>query len=231
MNQETAAVLREPPVRSATEQHDAIVDENGQTNHVENSQSVIVTALATLEERTDAIASQLGELGDRGAMLLEKIMQLGVENSLWDQTHEELRILRQQFHEREFKRPLLLTLIDIADRCRKGIRELQATLKSLGTNLKVDVVLAIRDLLGSRKADLIEMEAALSRHGVEPFSIPSAVFDPRQQTCLETIPTDRSERHQKIAARLVPGYRSEQDLIRRERVSVYVFAENKKGTR
>jgi hypothetical protein len=63
----------------------------------------------------------------------------------------------------------------------------------------------------------------LFKYDVEPYRSEADTFDPKQQQCTRTIPTGRSELDKTIAARGLEGFRSENELVRREQVSVYKF--------
>lgn len=63
----------------------------------------------------------------------------------------------------------------------------------------------------------------LFKYDVEPYRSEADTFDPKQQQCTRTIPTGRNELDRTIAARGLEGFRSGNELVRREQVSVYKF--------
>ena len=185
----------------------------------------------TLEPILEGLQEQLAELNShvqhvRGqqATLSREVQQLGVEQSVFNDTHEQYRQLREHLFEREILLPILLSLIGLADRCQQEITKLRTTLKILERNLNLDVVLAIRHVIGGREADLVEVETLLANHGVESFTSPSPVFDRQQQECVKPLPTKDRGRQQHIAVRVQPGYRRDGKIIRRERVNVFVYS-------
>jgi molecular chaperone GrpE len=69
------------------------------------------------------------------------------------------------------------------------------------------------------------IEDILYRQGVEPFEHPGAVFDPRRQRAVATVPTDDAACNKAIAARLRKGFHTigAQKVIRPEIVSVFAY--------
>ena len=100
--------------------------------------------------------------------------------------------------------------------------KLQRTLTSYSQELDLGIALLVRQLLEAREADLVEIEALLTRYGVEPFQHPTDEFHPQTQRCVERIESRRAKQRGHVVARLLPGYRREGVVIRPECVSVYV---------
>ena len=139
------------------------------------------------------------------------------------QLHAECRALREKQFEKEIVFALFRSVICIADRCRREIRQLQTTLKAYGADVYRDVVsLSLKHLIDSRTADLIEIEAILTQFNIEKFHCLSNQFDPTKQTAVKLSSTQKQDLHQQISSRLLPGYRRGNTLVRRECVAVYV---------
>ena len=65
------------------------------------------------------------------------------------------------------------------------------------------------------------VEDILYRQGVEPFVEVGDAFDPRRQRALSTVPTDDLALNKRVAARLRPGFKAEDKVIRPEMVTVF----------
>jgi molecular chaperone GrpE len=67
------------------------------------------------------------------------------------------------------------------------------------------------------------IEDILYRHGVEPFVLPDAIFDPRRQRAATTVPTDDPAQAKTVAAHIRKGFQAREKVIRPEIVAVYAF--------
>jgi molecular chaperone GrpE (heat shock protein) len=84
---------------------------------------------------------------------------------------------------------------------------------------------AIKALIDSKQADIVELENALANYGVESFRNHKDTFDPRVQKCIERTPCYEKEMHGLIAQRLLPGYKRYEKILRQEFVTVFTLSE------
>ncbi len=138
---------------------------------------------------------------------------------------KECRTLREHSHERNLLFPLCRSLIGVADRYRQDLGRLRGMLIGVVERRGLDAVaLSLSHICDNRRIDLLEIEALLATLGVESFQTPSDLFDAANQRCIKRIHTSIPAWHQRIAQRLMPGYRRHGDrLVRPECVTVYVF--------
>lgn len=61
----------------------------------------------------------------------------------------------------------------------------------------------------------------LFKYDIEPYRGAGEQFDPKSQQCARTVPTDTAEQDKKIAAQLLPGFKSPDSIVRREQVVVF----------
>lgn len=73
------------------------------------------------------------------------------------------------------------------------------------------------DMLGQMLIDV------LFKYDVEPYRCAGEQFDPKEQQCSRTVPTDIDTEDKKIAGTGATGFRSPTGIIRREQVTVYKF--------
>ena len=175
--------------------------------------------LASLLQLVVNLPAQIREMGEGQAATAAELKELKLERRVLTELSDEHRRLKEQFHEREVLYPIFRCLIGITDRIRQESSRLECLLESLD----LEAIVAARQVLEARKADLVEVEALLASHGVESFRHPEERFEPKLQKCVKTVPAKQAELQQRIAARLLPGYRRNGQVIRAECVSVYVF--------
>lgn len=148
--------------------------------------------------------------------LVRELERLTADRSLATQLQAECGRLREQHHERETLAPIFRGLIGIADRRRQGIAAARTGPQSPGPA-------ALAELVEAQRADLAEIEALLAAYGVESFRQPTDRFDPHSQKCIKRIPTLNPNRHERLARRLLPGYRRGSIVLRPEFVTVFVL--------
>ena len=93
---------------------------------------------------------------------------------------------------------------------------------STNVDTKADLMRAIRSLGRARRADRADVENVLATFDVKAFRVPGDHFDARKQRVLSQIKTHQKNQEGLIAARVLPGYERNGDVIRRETVSVFV---------
>ena len=173
-------------------------------------------------QRIGILSEVLNSCHEYLAKLSKGIEQLGTEKRVLTEMHDRCRELSEQFHEREFLKPIFLCLIGIADRCRQEIAKLRQTLKGYVDDTNIDVAFAIKSIIKARKADLIEIENLLANYGVESFNHSENKFDPKLQKCVRCVKCEDPDLHGLIAQQILPGYRRNGCILRPEYISVYV---------
>ena len=68
-----------------------------------------------------------------------------------------------------------------------------------------------------------DVEILLDQNGVSAFREPVETFEPRRQRTIKNVPTTDDERVGQIVERLRPGFEQGDEIIQKERVSVYVL--------
>ena len=76
---------------------------------------------------------------------------------------------------------------------------------------------------------MTEIEAYLAIFEVQSFRNQEASFDPSLQHCAQVVPTADRKLAGFIAARIQPGYRRGEKIIRPECVEVFVFTQTNEG--
>lgn len=71
----------------------------------------------------------------------------------------------------------------------------------------------------------------LFKYDIEPYRGEGDQFDPKLQQCAKTVPTDVVEHDKKLAAAVLPGFKSPDTIVRREQVMVHKYRppENSSG--
>lgn len=171
------------------------------------------------------LSVQIQQTQQTHADIQDEIQSLKTDRQLIGTLQEESRRLREEFHEREVLKPIILAIISVADRCQDEIKSLQKMLKCYANEASIDVALAIRHCVNGRKADLAELEQLVISLGVEIYQNPESTFNPPLQTPI-VVHTDRPKLANSIAARMRPGYRRGTLMIRKEVVKVFVHRES-----
>lgn len=167
----------------------------------------------------DVLSTQLAGMLESQTALLVEVQQLSAQDRVLTDLQDQCRFYRERFFEREVLDPVLRGLIGLADRIRRDIGRLRNLVTS---HAKGTGTLALTQILEMRQADLIEVETLLAGLGTEPFIHPEDGFNASVQTCRGRVTTSEPSRHGRIADRLLPGYRREDRVVRRELVKVYV---------
>ena len=132
-----------------------------------------------------------------------------------ERLHEEL-----QEYKRGLSNTLLMPLVKQIIRYIDQIpRHVQALRKKPEDQLGPDRL--FKELEGVRD----DLEIILENVGVTVFQNPEGRFDPKCQQARLTQPTENSENHGFIIARLLPGYEMNGKLVEKERVKVCVYRE------
>ena len=182
----------------------------------------IIQQLGQIQEYLKPLSGQIVEVN-------AEIKQTKIEQRVLTEMHDRCRDLGEQYYQREVLGPLFRCVIGIADRCRQQADTLKGLLKKHVARDNKTAMQAIQYLLDARQADYIEIESLLANYGVEPFENPDIKFDPTTQKCISRIETPEVDLVEKVSQRLLPGYRRDKKIIRKEYVKVYVL--NGKTTR
>jgi molecular chaperone GrpE (heat shock protein) len=83
------------------------------------------------------------------------------------------------------------------------------------------------ELTAERLQDLLDgfhddIEMALARHGVVPYTVAGDAFDPHRQTALRTVAAPGPGSADRIAERVRPGFVQGTAFLQKERVTVYI---------
>jgi molecular chaperone GrpE (heat shock protein) len=167
-------------------------------------------------------AEQIAELRKALSELAGNLAQLTADRTALSQVQEQFRQLAEQSHERQVLWPLFQTLIGIIDRQSEQITRYKRALVLAQDKGEVKTALFLQRLIEARHADRLEIHNVLATYGVEPFTNPDEGFDFNRQTCKRRDSTDDPGHQSRISARLAPGYRRQDRIVRPEQVAVYV---------
>lgn len=177
---------------------------------------------ASLRELLTQLATEHQDSRNSLANIEDEIARLKMDDTVLTEMHQRNRELAENFHEREFLIPILLSLIGITDRIYQQIDEAKSkrdTYKSSGTPFMMRTA---QFVIEQREADLIEIENTLANFGVERFLTADATFQPQVHKCVQRIETKQEELVGHIQRRILPGYTRNTTTLRKERVTVFV---------
>lgn len=175
-----------------------------------------------LVEQHEKIFEQVSALNGSIALLTKLLKGQNSLLQLVSNLENQCSLFREQHHERELVLPLSLSFIGIADRCRKQIKELDEMLIKNKNTQNASAAKALQYIIHSRQADLAEIDNALANLGIESYQSPENIFSPEVHKCLQRIEHEKAQSHLTIAARILPGYRRYEKIVRKEIVNVYV---------
>ncbi len=172
----------------------------------------IVNRDADIPARLDMIAGEQVALRE---LFQARLRNDEVQNRSLDRLLAELGDYKGDFIRRRML-PLLREVIDCHDLAHREARRLTAVPEAESSRKSLEVLAQmLKDLL--------------ARHDVEAYVIDGAEFDPKTQQCTRTVPTGDSALDKRIAESIVPGFRSEGALVRRELVAVYRYVAPSEG--
>jgi hypothetical protein len=178
--------------------------------------------LGPIKARLDALAKDVGAVGEKLSGLTEEFEGLRSRDDLLVEMHKQCRAAGERVLESQVLEPIFLTLIGIADRGRQQASKMQSVLDAHAASTNRAGLLAIQRIVEARAADRIEIEAVLANHGVESFETTDSKFDPTAQKCISRVEREDASLHGRVAQRLLPGYRRNGKVLRPEYVSVYI---------
>lgn len=207
---------------AAQSRHAPVKVDTNQVRRSPRTPDPIEQILKDLAQGIGQLSSWLQSIEQCQTSMVDRLAECKLEGQILADLQKEYQGLRERFHEREVLLPIVRGLIGIADRCHNENAEMRKTLEDLQGRLSLKVLTIVDHLLRARDADRVEIEDLLARYGVETYRYSGDQFDARHQKCVAKRPTPQASRYQKIAARLLPGYRHNGTIIRPEYVAVYV---------
>lgn len=180
--------------------------------------------LEQVKRQLDLLVASFSGLRDQIAAMAQEAQKAPSGDSLLTEMHQQCRAAGEQFFKTAVLEPMCLRLIGVADRCRQQAEKLQGILDKNSGREDNAAIRAIRYVLEARNADRIEVEALLADYGVEPFQSPEGTFDPSTQKVVSRQECQDASLQGRVAQRLLPGYRRNDKILRREYVSVHVAA-------
>jgi molecular chaperone GrpE len=181
---------------------------------------------AQLSTETD-LPTPADPAADRHAQVLERLDALRglIDREIRAEATREKIVDRLHAELQEYKNDLLL----------KMLRPVLVDLIQLHDDMgKLAAAVDAADPASERVGRLVAgfqqgVEDILYRQGVEAFRVDGEAFDPRQQRAVSAVPNDDPARSRTIAARLRPGFRLDDRVIRPEVVSVHAAAAEPPG--
>lgn len=161
-----------------------------------------------VRERLDRIATEQASLRE---LFHTRLRNDEVQNRSLDRLLAELTDYKADFVRRRML-PLLREVIDCHDLAHRESRRLSGT---SAVHPETEAARKSLEVVAQMLRDL------LSRHDVESYEADGPDFDPKSQQCTRTVPTSEAALDKRVAESIVPGFRSEGTLLRRELVAVY----------
>lgn len=142
----------------------------------------------------------------------EKLKYDEHKEHLIDKLHKELQDHKDGVVKSAMQ-PLVRDLIMIND----NIFKLVDNFRSSGEPLDAEAI------LNHMESITIDIDDALYRQGIEPFNSPAEKVDPLKQSIFKTVKVNDQTKEKQLAERLRKGYEWDEQIIRKELVSVYVY--------
>jgi molecular chaperone GrpE len=162
-------------------------------------------------------SQNIKELIDDG---VERVVKVFEEKLLYDKAKEK-QIDRLHNELQEYKRdllsktnrPLINGLIFMFDDMDKSIKKFEASEDEMSQETLLKILIGVRE----------DIEILLEENGVVTFVEDGERFNPKRQQVIKKIPIDDKEKVGEIVEHIRPGFEQGDDLIRKERVGVYVY--------
>ena len=177
--------------------------------------------LETMRSLVSEVLDEIRELKETSSEIGAELERVHTDEGMLLDLHAAHKKLSEDFHEREVLSPVFHTLIGVADRCYQQIALTKTEKASLDPAAEAG---RLSSLIGSREADLIEIESRLADFGVQRYLSTKEDFNAKLHKCVQRLRTGDASRAGKIARRVLPGYRRSGKIVRPECVSVYVLA-------
>lgn len=191
----------------------------------ESLNSGIASLVEQLGKQIEDISGDVKKCSEQLSQIVQQTDQLKAADSIIAELSTRCRTLSEQFYEREVLLPVIHCLISIADRARQQIAKTKTVRAKYadGQNESESKVLAY--LVDGRNADLMELENALANLGVESYCHPQKTFEPSMQKCITRVESEEEILNGRIACHLLPGYKRDGRIIKKECVNVYIVKE------
>jgi molecular chaperone GrpE (heat shock protein) len=183
-----------------------------------------------LSSQLEGILKELGSCREELSRLSIQTEELKAADQIVADLSNRYRELSEQFYEREVLGLVIHRLIRLADGCRHQLGRLQNTRAKHADSNNESAVKALALLIGTQEANLVEFEDALADLGVESFRHHEDAFEASLQKCINRVECKDTALTDRIAERLLPGYRRHEKVVRKEYVSVYVLKNKKEDT-
>jgi molecular chaperone GrpE (heat shock protein) len=175
-----------------------------------------------LSDYLDNVSNNIKNCSEQLTYMVQQADQLKAADRIIAQLSARCRTLSEQFYEREVLLPVIHSLIGIADRARQQIAKSKSVHDKYDDGQAESEAKILAYLVDGRNADLMELENALANLGVESYCRPQNTFDPATQKCINHVESEEEILNGRIARRLLPGYKRDNKIIRKECVNVYV---------
>lgn len=183
---------------------------------------IIIASLTKLQEDLGRLHQGISDCREDIVHLHSRINEFQEQERVITDLSSRNQQLNEKFHEQETLMPIFNAVINIAQRCRQEITKLQFAQSKIKENKSIKLSRLFNYMIEARQADLIEVDNLLANFSVEPFTQPSDTFDPSTQRCVSQIECRTQEKQNRIARRILPGYRRNVVIVRREYVDVYI---------
>ncbi len=151
---------------------------------------------------------------------VKKVIEVFEKKLLYDQMKEkQIDILHNELQEykrdllAKTNRPLVNGLIYMFDDMDKLLKKFEVSDEDISLEKFVKVLKGVRE----------DIEILLEENGVVTFMENETKFNPKRQQVIKKVPIDEKEKVGEIVDYIRPGFEQGNDLIRKERVGVFVY--------
>ncbi|MDR3246345.1 MAG: DUF4208 domain-containing protein [Prevotellaceae bacterium] len=239
--QENQDVLDSNETTSLDTATDETVAENETvvTENITDENSEVVDDTSIVAEETDvdpeiapeqkpdkqAILKRLTEIDEglkRSNSLFEsKMLYDATKEEVINRLHKELQTYKDDMFKKILK-PVFMDMILFADNMRALVSKYEETPDETALPERYQKLRKEFLKIGSHIDDVIY------NYGIEPFSSKSGEdFNPKTQQVKRDVDAVSEDDNRKIVASLLPGYTWDEQLLRKEGVSVYLYRETK----
>ena len=177
------------------------------------------TVVSNRESPADPFKDLADQIGSGFSRVLaqfeQKVAYDATKQQQIDRLHEELQQHKMDLIAKT-SRPLLNGLIRLYNDTGRTVANLK---KKPPENLDPE------EFFKAIHAIQEDIEILLDQHDVTPFEVSEDVFQPKKQRKAKSIPTPQHELVGKVAERLSSGFERREEIVQKEKVSVYVLSE------
>jgi len=143
----------------------------------------------------------------------DKILYDKIKEKQMDKLHSELQTYKQDVVFKATK-PLISSVIYIYDDIDKMIKRYTDNPEELDLNKMFNILETLKE----------DIEILLEENGITQFSEEfKTKFDPKTQQLIKKIPIGDKDKVGEVVEKVRPGFENVTEIIRKERVSVYVY--------